>query len=293
MTTADLIKLVRLCIGELAASRWEDDEIIAYLNEAQEMLVVQELPDAALLPFTRRLTIDFPAGANYITLPVDFVRERYVLYGNTVARRLSIQDYGELEFNTFFDVSAQNPFYIIADGRIYFYAGNEAQTPETIELYYVQRPMYIRSVAQQSNTLITVPSHSFSTDDIGSQIVIEEAVETSGQVNGVVQTIQSIVDANTISVGTITAQATGGRLIHLSKGQITASVSPLLSEIYQPLLVLWATLRCHEQQWEWDERNRLMRHFKASLEIIKSRYRSALPYDGRLSDAKQRQFEQE
>lgn len=286
-----MVAAVRGRIGEPAQHIWTDDEIYGYLNAAQMALAAEEGLDAAMAPLTRIRAGTWTDGAAF-GLPFDFLRERYVTVGGTMARRLALLDTDALRTNVLFEPSAARPFYSVGNA-LNFYVGGETPSPASYELFYVRKPMVTRAVRSVSEGgawhLLTATPHGLTTvDDAGKTLIYEDS-NITGSEDYLEVTVGSIVSPTSIALsGYTSGAATGGRLVIPHKDQISAVEDPLLPALFHGMIMEFAVSRCHEQAQNFKEAARLRNHFLARVEALKQRYGTGRPYDNLQGDPARR-----
>lgn len=287
-----MVAAVRGRIGEPAQHIWTDDEIFGYLNAGHMALASEEGLDAAMHPLTRIQSGTWAAGAQF-DLPWDFLRERYVEVGGVMARRLALLDTDALRTNVLFEPSAARPFYSVG-ATLNCYLGGETPDPATYSLYYVRKPMVVRSVTGVSKVgaawhLVTTTAHGLTTvADAGKTLIYEDS-NISGSEDRLEVTVGSIINTTTIALsGYTSGAASGGRLVIPHKEQISSTEDPLLPALFRGMIMEFAVSRCHEQAQNFNEAARLRNHFLARVEALKQRYGTGRPYDNLQGDPARR-----
>jgi hypothetical protein len=291
-TSKAMLATIRFRLGEPAADRWQDSEIYNYMNEAQTAIAGEEALDAAMLPLTEIRNGVWSAGVYEYALPQDFLRERYVLVGGILARRMELLNMQALRSNVYYTPTKSNPFYSIVEGNLTFHTGSEDPTALTYTLYYVRKPMRVRAVTSlvASGTVLTTSAvHGLTTAaNAADPIRLEDMTASAGSPNGNWE-ITSVTNTTQIVINSGAAAGTGGRMIHLFKGQIAADEDPLLGAVFYGPIMDWATARCREQALERGEADRQFNHFRLRMEVLKSRYGGGRPYDQIIGDPGRRQ----
>jgi len=289
-----MLTAVRTRIGEPAANVWSDDDIYGYLNAGQMALAAEEGLDAAMVVLTRIQSGTWAAAAT-ADLPWDFLRERYVEVGGTMARRMALLDTDALRANVLFEPSADRPFYSVGAG-LTFYLGGETPSPATYALYYVRKPMKTRAVTSVADVgggvwhMVTASVHGLTTVLDAGAVMIYEDSNIAGYEDGVQVTIDSIINTTTIKLSGYTyGAALGGRVVIAHKEQITTDEDPLLPKLFRGMMMEFAVSRCHEQAQNFDEAARLRAHFTGRVEALKQRYGTGRPHDNILGDPGRRQ----
>jgi len=285
-----MLSAVRFRLGEPTASDVTDAEIYDHMNEAQLVLAMEEGLDAAMLPLTAIKTAVWNEGTYSYALPYDFLRERLVRVGTVMARRLRLQDMDRLRVDPSWTPSKDRPFYSIADGQILFHTNDEDPDELIFQVYYVRKPMWVRNVVNIANAgsstwvLNTATNHNLTASNAGDTMMYEDS-STPALYAGVQLTMDDYVDADTISLRDYTSgSATGGRVVHTSRGQIQSTEDPLLPKLFHGPIMDWAVARCREQFGHFEEAARQRAHFIQRVERIKERYSDGRPFDGIAGD---------
>lgn len=290
MATGDislnLVSMVRARIGEPAENVVRDPEIYMHLNEAQMVIASEEGLDAAMLPLTELRNGIWAAGAFDYSLPIDFLRERYVSVNGVMAKRIPLLYMDAIRTNNQFAASKAKPFYSIANGLLRFYTGGQDPDALAYKVYYVRKPMRVRAVTSiVGGTTVTVPAHGLTSANANDPLTFEDQVVTVAGFQA--NSLSSVTNPTTIVVGPSVGglgASTGGRMIHGTAGQIAADEDPLVPKIFYGPMMDWAVARCHEQSRNFDERDRQMGHFSQRVEGIKQHYGSGTPFDGIAGD---------
>ena len=286
-----LLATCRFRLGEPAADRWQDNEIYGWLNEAQMVVANEEGLDAAMYPLTEICNGVVTTAVFSYGLPADFLRERYVTLGGIQCRRLETLNLQATLSNIYFTPAKTQPLYSIVGGQIVFMTGGVDPDSLVYTIHYVRKPMRVRAITSlvAAGTILTVPTHGLTTvDNASDPIAIEGMTGSAGTPNGN-WTMATAPTADTLTINSGTAAGTGGRMIHLFKGQIAGDEDPLLGPVFYGFLMDWAVARCREQALERGEADRQMAHFRQRMEVLKSRYGTGRPSDGIAGDPGRRQ----
>jgi len=289
-----LLATTRFRLGEPAADRWQDSEIYGWLNEAEMVLANEEGLDAAMFPLTEICNGVVTTAVFTYDLPADFLRERYVTLGGVMCQRLETLNLQATLSNIYFTPSKTMPFYSIVGNQIVFMTGSVDPDSLVYQVYYVRKPMRVRAITSlvAEGTVLTVPLHGLTTvDNAGDPLMIEGMTASAGSPNAE-WALTSVTDVNVLVVPTGTAAGTGGRMVHMFKGQIAADEDPLLGPVFYGFLMDWAVARCREQALERLEADRQMQHFRQRMEVLKQRYGTGRPSDGIVGDPGRRTQQQ-
>jgi hypothetical protein len=137
--TDKLVSMVRARVNEPSEQGFDDDEILAALNEGQQDLCVQ-LDDAALYAIQEKQNAALTLDTNPYALPADFMRARVLEYKSTVARRWQVHRLDALasDGDTYSQPSETNPAWYLWDNQLYIEAGTK--TSGNYHLYYYKVP---------------------------------------------------------------------------------------------------------------------------------------------------------
>lgn len=288
----EMLSTVRFRLGEPAADRWQDAEIYAYMNDAQLVIANEEGLDAAMLPLTELRSGVFSAGVYEYDLPCDFLRERFVTVGGIQARRLEVLNMQALRSNVYYNPTPSNPWYSIVENQIVFHTGEVDPSSLVYAVYYVRKPMRVRAITSLvagTQTVTTSAVHGLTTvDNASDPVQIEDMTASVGAPNDT-WSIVSVTNTTQLVIDSTTQAGTGGRLVHLFKGQIATDEDPLLGPVFRGLIMDWAAGRCLEQSLQREEANRQFSHFWQRIEVLKSRYQGGRPFDGVQGDPGRRQ----
>lgn len=286
-----MLASVRRRIGEPAAADRSDDDIYAWMNEGQLDLVARQLPDVALLPFTEVYNGVWSTGVYDYTLPVDFLRERFIEVNGYPAKRVQLLDLDAITANTYWAASKTKPKYAMVDGGIRFYTGSADPDSLVWKAYYVRKPMWVRalsSAVRATNvvTLTFAAAHGLTADNVGESIVVEGVTPTGATNFNGTFTIASVPLTTTVTYAQTAGNDTGsgGRCVNTALGQISTGEDPLMPAIFRGLIMDWATSRSREQVRQFDEATRQANHYQQRVEAAKARYHAARPHDAITGD---------
>lgn len=276
---------VRSRLREPTAEARTDDEIWAYLNEAQTELVTGRLCDAALLPFTEIWNGVWVTGQYDYSLPHDFLRERYVAVNGYPARRVQLLDLGALTDNVYWAASKSQPRYAMVDGGIRFYTGSVDPDVLVFSVHYIRKPMCVKAItsAVRSTNVVTLtmPAHGLTADNVGDTIVVEGVTPAGATSFNGTFTIASVPLGTTLTYAQTASDdtGTGGRLIETNLQQISTTEDPQIAAVFRGLLMDWAVSRCRSQVRNFGEAQRQAQHFLQRVEAANSRYSGVRPPD--------------
>lgn len=148
MAAGDITKIlrdnVRVRVGEPSKTGILDAQVLAYLNAAQDDLLIR-VDNGALGSVSETDTGNLTAaaepchtGAVSVALPADFVREIIVMYDDIQAKLVEVSELDQLDDSYHRAPSTTNPYYYIWNELLYVEAGTTAQT--AYSLYHINRP---------------------------------------------------------------------------------------------------------------------------------------------------------
>lgn len=269
-----LLAAIRARIGEIMAIDRTDAELYGWLNEAQDDLVARSLPSDLLQECLEVKECVWSPGVDHYDLPCDFLTVTLVKVGGVIARRLELADLSSLAFNAYWTASRAKPRYCLMNDGISFFTDGQDPTELTYTLYYLKLPKWEREIATiaRASDVVSVTfaaPHGFTSANANNTVVIEDS---TASFNGE-HVIRNVPNTTTLRISQEGSDETGsgGRVVNMGIGQISATEDPKVNQVFHGLLCDWAVIRAREQVSQYEEAERQRQHYAARCELIGKR----------------------